>query len=134
MIVSRSGQIRKPCKVMSSAVLAITVSSAVGYPRRTPSTNFEPPTPPAKITICTALVFHQREVRVGLPPPFSLLARRPGELVPSSHLAKRGIWIACSGHGGVPLIATPITSGRLPTLAEVQFLLLGLSAHPVSLR
>ena len=30
MIVSRSGQIRRPCNVMSSAVLAITVSSAVG--------------------------------------------------------------------------------------------------------
>ena len=47
---------RSPCNVMSSAVLAITVSRAVGYAWRTPSVNFEPPTPPAKITICTAPV------------------------------------------------------------------------------
>jgi hypothetical protein len=42
---------------MSSAVLAITVIPAAGYARCTPSANFEPPTPPAKITICTAPVF-----------------------------------------------------------------------------
>src|SRR3712207_3171843 len=38
---------------MSSAALPITVISASGYARRATSTNREPPTPPAKITIRT---------------------------------------------------------------------------------
>src|SRR5689334_5668531 len=53
-MVSRSGQMRRPCRVMSSAVLTTTVSWACGYAVRTPATNREPPTPPATTTACTA--------------------------------------------------------------------------------
>ena len=52
-MVSRSGQIRRPCRVMSSAVLPTTVMVASGKARRAPRVNLDPPTPPARITSCT---------------------------------------------------------------------------------
>src|SRR6187200_1893024 len=89
MIVSRSGQMRSPCIVMSSAVLAITVSRAVGYAWRTPSANFEPPTPPAKITICTAPVFHQ-QLTVLLHCPASVARAAPKKLEADQQFLERG--------------------------------------------
>jgi hypothetical protein len=46
----------------------------------------------------------------------SLLARRPWKLAPSL-FAKRGIALLAPLAGRIPLVAPPITSGRLPTLA-----------------
>src|SRR5690349_3720713 len=62
--VSRSGQIRRPCKVTSSPVLTSAVISASGTAARTPRRNRAPPMPPATTTSRTPSSSHS----LGQPP------------------------------------------------------------------
>src|SRR5689334_1806424 len=60
--VSRSGQIRRPCRVTSSPVLTTAVTVADGAAERTPRRKRAPPTPPASTTICTKPILPDRQL------------------------------------------------------------------------
>src|SRR3954464_11989100 len=53
MTLSRSGQMRRPCRVTSSPVLTTAVMSSSGHAARTPRRNRAPPMPPARTAILT---------------------------------------------------------------------------------
>src|SRR5947209_7627787 len=65
--VSRSGQTRRPCRVMSSPVFTMAVISASGSTCRSPRRKRAPPIPPASATIRMRPVNqpHPSGVRVG---------------------------------------------------------------------
>src|SRR4051794_12247453 len=60
--MSRSGEMYRPCSVISSPVLTIAVTSAGATTCTTPSRKRAAPTPPARVTIIRFLIIYRTNV------------------------------------------------------------------------
>src|SRR5215213_9651530 len=87
--MSRSGEMYRPCSVMSSPVLTIAVTSAGAMTCTTPSRKRAAPTPPASVTIIRFLIIYMNCVVVGF-----------GEAKPPQNLLLLGT------HGGFAAVST----------------------------